>query len=293
MAQRHEWDALPMKNLQSVAVIMAGFAVASLVPASAADVAPRAAPTGQYLAPAPVSEWVITLGAEARLGPRYEGADSYRVLPFPVFRIRKSTTPEKFRSPRDGASIAIIDQGPFKFGPALKVKTSRKESDDNDLRGLGDVDWTVEVGAFAEYWVTDRLRTRAEVRQGFGGHKGVVADFSADFVMPVTPQLTLSAGPRLTASSGAAVSPYFDVTAAQSVASGLPVYDAGGGIKSYGAGAQAIYAWTPQWSSNVFIEYDRLTGDVADSPLVSLRGKRDQIQVGTGLTYSFNIPALW
>jgi outer membrane protein len=284
-----------MTTVRVNSVVTAAFVAsfASLAPAFAADVAPRATPQGQYLAPAPVSEWVITLGAEARLGPRYEGSDSLRVLPFPVFRVRKAGTPEKFRSPRDGASIALIDQGPFKFGPTLKVKTQRKESDDDDLRGLGDVNWTVEVGLFGEYWATDWLRTRAEVRQGIGGHHGVVADFSADVVMPVTPQLTLSAGPRLTAATGAALSPYFSVTPGQSVASGLPVYDAGGGIKSYGAGAQALYAWTPQWQSNVFIEYDRLTGDTANSPLVSLRGKRDQFQVGTGLTYSFNIPALW
>jgi outer membrane protein len=280
-------------TFKRTSVIVAVFAAASFAPALAADVAPRATAPGQYLAPAPVSEWVITLGAEARLGPRYEGADSLRLLPFPVFRVRKAGTPEKFRSPRDGASIAIIDQGPFKFGPTAKIKTQRKESDDSDLRGLGDVNWTVELGAFAEYWVTDMVRTRAEVRQGIGGHKGVVADFSADFVYPVTSQLTVSAGPRLTAASGAALSPYFSVNTQQSILSGLPVYDARGGVRSYGAGAQAIYAWTPQWQSNVFIEYDRLTGDTANSPLVSLRGKRNQIQVGTGLTYSFNIPALW
>lgn len=278
-------------TFQRTSVLAAALA-AFTAPAFAADVAPRAT-QGQYLAPAPVSEWVITLGAEARLGPRYEGADNMRLLPFPVFRVRKAGTPEKFRSPRDGASIAIIDQGPFKFGPTAKIKTGRKESDDSDLVGLGDVKWTVELGAFAEYWITDVVRTRAEVRQGIGGHHGVVADFSADFVYPVNRQLTLSAGPRLTAATSSALDPYFSVTPGQSVASGLPVYDARGGVKSYGVGAQAIYAWTPQWSSNVFIEYDRLTGDTANSPLVSLRGKRDQIQVGTGLTYSFNIPAWW
>lgn len=285
-----------MTKNQSVALAMAvaGVGLTSLLPAEAADVAqPAPRTTSQYLVPTPTSEWVITLGAEARLGPKFEGDDSFRLRPVPVFRIRKAGTPEKFRSPRDGASIALIDQGPVKLGPTAKLRMQRKESDSSDLRGLGDVNWTVELGIFGEYWATDWLRTRAELRQGIGGHKGVVADLSADVAMPVTRQLTLSAGPRLTASSAAAVSPYFSVTPTQSAASLLPVYDARGGLRSYGAGAQALYAWTPQWSSNVFIEYERLTGDVANSPLVSLRGKRDQVEVGTGLTYSFNIPALW
>jgi outer membrane protein len=77
------------------------------------------------------------------------------------------------------------------------------------------------------------------------------------------------------------------------VASGLPVYDAGGGLRSYGAGVQARYQWTPQWASHVFLEYERLSGAAANSPLVTLRGSRDQIQVGTGVTYSFDIKGLW
>lgn len=275
-------------------VIVAALAAVTIAPAAfAADMAQPAPAASQYLAPAPASEWIITLGGEVRALPRYEGADSVRVLPFPVFRIRRAGTPEQFRSPRDGASIALFDVGAIKIGPTAKVRLNRKESSSSDLTGLGDVNWALEVGVFGEYWAADWLRTRFEVRQGFGGHHGVVADLTADFVAPVSKQLTLSAGPRVTWSSGAAESPYFSVSAAQSVASGLPVYDARGGLHSYGAGAQAIYAWTPQWSSNVFVEYERLSGDAANSPLVTLRGSRDQLQVGTGLTYSFSVPGLW
>jgi MipA family protein len=280
---------------QRTNIIAAVVAVSSFVPAAfAADVAqPAPRSTAQYLAPTPTSDWVITLGAEARALPKFEGDDKLRVLPFPVFRIRRAGTPEQFRSPRDGASIAIFDVGPIKIGPTAKVRLARKENSDSDLTGLGDINWALEVGAFGEYWVTNWLRTRVEVRQGFNGHHGVVGELTADFVAPVTRQLTLSAGPRLTVSSGAAESPYFSINATQAAASGLPVYDTRGGLRSYGAGAQAIYAWTPQWSSNVFIEYERLTGDVANSPLVTQRGSRDQVQIGTGLTYSFTVPGLW
>jgi outer membrane protein len=89
--------------------------------------------------------------------------------------------------------------------------------------------------------------------------------------------------------SAAAIDPYFSVDAAQSLASGLPVYDAGGGIRSYGAGAQLRYEVTPQWGTYVYVEYERLTGDVADSPLVALRGSANQTTVGAGITYSFDV----
>jgi outer membrane protein len=243
--------------------------------------------------PAAAADWTITLGAEGRLQPTFEGSDRYEVVPFPVIDIRQAGTPEHFKSPRDGFGVGLYEYGPLRFGVVGNVVLPRNDSDDDDLRGLGDVDWAFEIGAFAEYWPVNWLRTRAELRQGIGGHHGLVGDLSADLVLPVTPQLTLSAGPRLTLATASAMSPYFDITPAQSAASGLPVYDAGGGVRSYGLGAQARYHWTPRWESHVFVEYQRLSDGAADSPLVSLRGSADQVQVGIGASYAFDVPGLW
>ncbi|MFA6268176.1 MAG: MipA/OmpV family protein [Pseudolabrys sp.] len=250
------------------------------------------APAGAGEATA-TSDWTLTIGVEGRVLPRFEGSQNEILRPIPVFRVRRAGTPEQFRSARDGAGVAVINTPQFKFGPAFKVKLPRKESDDIALRGLGDIDWTLEAGGFAEFWPVDWLRTRLEIRQGFGGHHGVVGDLSADVVLPVTERLTLSGGPRLTAASAEATSPYYSIDATQSVASGLPVYSAGGGLRSYGAGIQASYALAPGWRSYWFLEYERLAGQTADSPLVTQRGTADQIQVGIGLTRSFNVPGLW
>lgn len=250
--------------------------------AFAADlgVAPASAPAA--------SGWIITLGVEGHVQPSYEGANHYDFMPFPIFDYRRAGTPPNFRSPNDGFGITLIDIGNFRAGPVGKLVQQRKESDFSELRGLGDVDWAVELGAFFEYWPTQFLRTRLEVRQGIGGHHGQVFDLSADFISHVTPQLQLNAGPRLGLATSSALDPYFSVTPTQSIASGLPVFDAGGGLRYVGAGAQATYYWNPQWTTNVFVEYQRLLGDVADSPLVSLRGSEDQVTAGVGLAYSFN-----
>jgi outer membrane protein len=113
------------------------------------------------------------------------------------------------------------------------------------LQGLGDVDWTLEVGGFAEYWPTDWLRTRLEVRRGFNGHEGIVADLTADLVVPLMERWMLSGGPRVTLADSKATAPYFSIDAAQSLASALPEFDAKGGVRSVGAGAQVRYQWTP------------------------------------------------
>jgi outer membrane protein len=267
--------------------------------ASAADLQPPPSqPNPQQSAPSLFSpslgsEWTVTIGAEGSAIPEFEGGSRYMATGVPRLDVRTAGTPERFYSPHDGFGFGVIDTGNFRLGPVFQVRLPRNEGDDFALHGLGNVDWTLEAGLFGEFWPTHWLRTRAEVRQGIGGHHGIVADLAADFIAPVTPQLTLSAGPRLTLETSEAVSPYFSISQQQSISSGLPVYDAHGGVYSWGAGAQAHYQWNPQWATYTFIEYQRLEDSVADSPLVVERGTPDQIQVGIGITYSFNMKSLW
>lgn len=261
---------------------------------AATVLAPQAASAADTIfSSQPASAWTVTLGVEGRVLPTFDGAKDFNWTAFPVFQVRRAGTNASFRSPRDGFSFAVYDDNNFRVGPTGKIKRYRHEGDDAALRGLGNVDWTVELGGFVEYWVAPWLRTRAELRNGIGGHHGLVADFSADAVYNFAPQWTLAGGPRMTLASSAAVDPYFSISAAQSVASGLPVYTAKGGVRSYGAGAQLRYAFNPRWETYTYVEYERLTGNAANSPLVTVRGTRDQVAAGLGLTYSFDIKPLW
>jgi outer membrane protein len=158
---------------------------------------------------------------------------------------------------------------------------------------LGNVDWAVELGAFAEYWWMPWFRTRAELRNGIGGHHGLVADLSADAVYKFAPLWTLAGGPRMTLASAQALDPYFGISAAQAITSGLPAYTTKGGMRSYGAGVQLRYDISPRWETYTYLEYERLTGDAANSPLVVQRGTRNQFSTGLGLTYSFDVALPW
>ncbi|WP_146604684.1 MipA/OmpV family protein [Rhodoplanes roseus] len=259
--------------------------------AAAADLG-YGAPAATYAEPAKPT-WIATLGLEGRMESEFVGGDTYTLRAAPIFGFRKAGTPEQFRAPRDGAGIALFETQQLKIGPNLKVRANRKESDSSALYGLGDVDWAVEVGGFVEYWWAPWMRTRAEVRQGFGGHHGVVADLSADAVVPITPALTLSGGPRISFATSKALEPYFGIDPWQSFWSGLPTYDAKGGLYSVGAGAQARYFWTPELATHVYVEYQRLMDSAADSPLVVYRGSPDQVTVGFGFTRAFTFQQFW
>jgi outer membrane protein len=103
--------------------------------------------------------------------------------------------------------------------------------------------------------------------------------------MALGPPLIWSFGPRVRVVDDTYSQAYFGVTPVQSVAAGLPVYSAGGGVYSYGLGGTAILPLDDRWTMVAFASLERLTGDAADSPLVQLRGSEDQATLGLFVSY--------
>jgi len=233
--------------------------------------------------------WTVAIGANGNLQPDFEGAKQFRASALPIPSIHRPGSREEFVSPRDNASFALFDWDGFRAGPVGKLTAARTASQNTALNGLGDVATALELGGFAEYLPVDWLRARVEVRRGFGGHDGVVADFSADVIVPIVQRVTWSGGPRFTWEDTRATAPYFAITAAQAVASGLPAFDAKGGAHAAGAGTQLRFQVDPHWEVHSYVEYDRLLGSAAASPLVTLRGAPDQVRVGLGASYAFDI----
>src|SRR5437868_7118452 len=154
------------------------FLLSAFEPAAAADTEP--------LLRNPFNDpWIITVGVETRVQPPFEGDNSYVFRALPLFDVRRAGTARHFSSPRDGISVEILEFEKFRFGPTLKIKFPRRSRDARDLNDIGSVGFAFEVGGFAEYWLVPWLRTRAEIRQGFGGHHGIVGDLSSDVVVPV------------------------------------------------------------------------------------------------------------
>jgi outer membrane protein len=132
------------------------------------------------------------------------------------------------------------------------------------------------------------FRAVAAVRQGFGGHDGIVGEGGVDFVVEPVPPLTVSVGPRVSFASEDYMETYFGVDAAQSAASGLPVFDAEGGIKGVGVEAEWRYALTRRWALVGEAGYERLVSDAADSPITEV-GSENQFSAALGLTYRFGL----
>jgi MipA family protein len=233
--------------------------------------------------------WTLAVGANFNGQPAFDGSKSDKLQVLPIFSLGPAGgSTERFRGPLDSASIALFDYEGFSAGLAGREKAARTAANYPELTGLDDVKAAIELGGFIQYFPTDWFRLRTELRRGFGGHTGIVADFSADVLVPVWSRLTWSGGPRFALANTQATAPYFSVDAAQSAASGLPIFDAKGGAHSVGAGMQVRYQITPKWEAHSYLEYERLLGDAAASPLVEQRGSPNQISFGLGASYSFD-----
>lgn len=245
--------------------------------------------TGLSLKDTPGNYWVVTLGAYGVAEPEFLGSKDYTFSGRPIIDIHAAGAREWLTLPNDAFSLTLFQTGNFRAGAAGDYLNNRTHNDDPAaMRGLNDIDYTLELGAFAEYYPVPFLRTRVELLQGVTGADGFAANLMADYVYSPGPRWLFTVGPRLQIVDGQYQSAFFSVDAAERIPSGLPVYHAAGGINSAGADATARYSLTERFQIRAFGEWDRLLGDAADSPIVKERGSADQFEVGLGAAYKFN-----
>jgi outer membrane protein len=247
--------------------------------ASAADVAP--APAMPVKAHEPVRPYDVELevGMGAAYGPAYEGAGENKFTPWPIVTLHYLWLPGlgevKGNARRDGLS----------FGPSFRVVRERKSADYAALRGLNDIDTAYELGGRIAY-TFGMFRAHASLRHGIGGHEGLVGEAGLDVTFNPTPTTEVAFGPRMSYADGEYMRTYLGVTPAESLSSGLVAYDPSGGVKGVGAELSGRYRFTPQWSLLGTLQYERLVGDAADSPIAKA-GDENQFTAKLGLSYRF------
>ncbi|PWK75512.1 MipA/OmpV family protein [Aminobacter sp. AP02] len=231
-------------------------------------------------------DWYLTLGATGMVRPSFEGSKSYMLSALPIVSLGKAGPELRYSSRNDNISLALIDDGVVRAGVAGKINFGRDA--DDELQGLADIPWGGELGGFFEFYPTDWMRARAELRHGIRSHNGFVADIAVDAFHDVAPNVRVSGGPRVSFASADYFETYYGVNAQQSAASGLGQYDPGSGINSVGVGGAIGWKATDNVVASLFTEYSRLMGPAGDSTIVKERGSRNQVTVGVSTSYRFD-----
>jgi len=251
-------------------------------------------PVGAALAdevPAPDQKkpWHFSLGAGVANFPEYPGSDKDRTRALPIVSLRYGRF---FLGGVPGAGSPagfgayLYEDETWSVGANLSrdVIRPRKESDDERLRGLGDIDSTTRAGLFATYkigWVTLRASGLSDIG---GNDQGTTLSFDAEATYRPFPQLVLSAGPGVTWADEKHTQKFFGIDAGQAARSNFAQYTAGSGVDAVRFSFGARYEITRQWGLGARITAARLQGDAADSPIVQ---DKNQNTYAMFVTYRF------
>lgn len=286
-------------NTAPHAAFLAALALAG-APACAQS-APQAAPAPQVATrpygPPPTPTWTLTIGTAAIVAPAWQGSRDTAFSIFPDIRLAYKDT--AFLSVQEGLGWNMINRDGWKVGPIARLRFGRRESTGGSpflvtggstaLRGFGNVGIAGEFGGFVQYSPDRRLALRAELRQGTGGHKGLVAEPSIRFADRAGPfRWSLTA--RSTFATAKYTQVYFGVTPDQAGRAGLPAFQTSGGLVSAGLGGTLTRPLGPRGQHGaltLLAGYDRLGSAAADSTLILQRGRRDQFTLGLAYGYRF------
>ncbi len=222
----------------------------------------------------PDPDLVLTIGAGASVAPAYFGSEDLEFGPTGLFRFDFVRFPNGFTF-GSGRSVGF-NEG-FGLRGAARFIGERKAEDYRELRGLDDIDWTMELGMGIGYEQA-QYRFFADARYGFFGHEAFVGQIGADIIARPVDGLTVTFGPRLDLGDDKFMNTYFGVTPANAAASRYDSYSADGGIVSAGLELTALYQFDERWGVQGSLEWNRLLDDAANSPITQF-GDDDQYQL--------------
>jgi len=232
--------------------------------------------------------------------PDYEGSDDYKLIPAAAIRGKLSGI--SFSTRGTYLYVDVVNGSgkvDFDVGPIAGVRLNRTGKIKDDVVNLlPDRKTAIEVGGFAGVSFKgltnpyDSLGVRLDVvKDVASAHQSTIFSPNVEFSTPLS--RTFYAGASVSADfvSNRFADYYFSISPADAVLSGLPVFNAGGGMKNWKLGMLANYSLSGDLRHGLSVfgtgAYSRLVGDFKRSPIVSARGSASQWLGAIGLAYTW------
>ena len=247
----------------------------------------------EIIAPRPIGfdKMVGLLGVYV---PDYEGSDDYDYLLGPLLLYKFSETNRYVQLIGNKLYLNILNHSNLEFGPMGIDRFGRGGMDDPVVSRMSTVDDSLEAGLFVGYSNTfdgnprHRMNIHLDVTQDVSNnHDGLVASLVGLYWRPVAIPFDIGFRGSVTYANNNYMSSFFDVSANDSANSGLPQFDADAGIKDAAVSLMGLLHLSKSWHIGGGIQYKRLIGDAADSPIVDQRGNANQILFGLALLFSW------
>jgi outer membrane protein len=242
----------------------------------------------------------FTIAGGGAIIPDYEGSDDYKWIPAAAIRGKVGNI--SFTTRGMYLYVDLIGGSgkvDFDVGPIAGVRLNRTGKIKDDVVNLlPDRKTAVEVGGFAGVSFKgltnpyDSLGVRLDVVHDVANaHKSTVFSPNLEFSTPLSRSFYVVASVGADFVSNRFADYYFSVSPAEALVSGLPAFNAGGGMKNWKTQLLANYSLSGDLRHGLSLfgmgHYSRLVGDFKRSPIVSQRGSANQWIGAIGLAYSF------
>jgi outer membrane protein len=192
------------------------------------------------------------------------------------------------------ADVNILNVPNWEFGPMISYRFGREDVEDPIVNRLPGISGGLEVGAFAGYHHINTSGLPWRLRVGISALGGVAGGATgghitpyASFWMPLSQIIFVGFGSGFSWSSESFMQQRFGVSSAASGSSGLPVFSANSGVRQVYAWPAVLIRLSEHWFGGAGAFYQRLTGDAADSPIVTQRGDPNQWTAGIAVGYAW------
>lgn len=232
------------------------------------------------------------VGAAIGVVPDYSGSDDNMVGIAPVGRYNFGDN-RYVELLGNYASANLVNSENWRLGPAVQYRFGRKDVDDAVVDRMSEIDGALQAGGTLSYtyYIDNNIRHRVgagiDVLQDVEGDKGLSSTAYARYWAPVSRAVDLGISGSVVYGDEDFNDTYYGISSADSAASGLSTFSADSGINAYRIMPMAMLHLSEQWHIGAGVRWERLTGDAADSPIVSERGDENQIAGGLGVAYSW------
>ncbi|MBN3537331.1 MipA/OmpV family protein [Sphingomonas pseudosanguinis] len=284
--------------------MIASAALSLSVPAHAQDV-PAADVSDAAAVGAQMGKNTITIGLGGAYLPDYQGSNDYQFTPAPAALAYINGHTITLIGNRLSVDLIGDRTNPgwdFQAGPVGVVnldRTAPSRIDDVRVRALGKIGAAVELGGYVGIGKVgvitspyDRLSVALSYRHDVTGvHDSGIWQPSVNYFTPLSTKAAVGLFATAEHAGSGYARRYYSINQGQSLASGLPVYNARSGWKNWTAGAIGTYSLTGNllqgWKLVGSVAYGRMLNDFGDSPIVSQAGSRGQWLSALGVAYTF------
>ncbi|BCA59810.1 MipA/OmpV family protein [Sphingomonas sp. HMP6] len=247
----------------------------------------------------------VTIGIGGAYLPDYEGSNDYRLAPGPV--AIGTIKGFAFSVVGNRASVDLIPNRPgqsidLQFGPVGVINFNRSALstiEDTRIRALGKRSAAIEVGGYVGIGKTgiitspyDKLSVSLSYRQGVSGaHRSYTWQPTVTYITPLSRKAAAGLIGSAQYSGQGYADSYFSISPAQSLASGLPTFNARKGWRNYSVGGFLTYSLTGDLLHGFKVvaggTYTRALNDFSYSPIVRIAGSKNQWLGAVGVAYTF------